>query len=317
MARSKTSPNDLKTLLNGAIAFPVTPYASDGSVDLAAVRANAEWLPDGGVCAVVAPSGTGELFGLSPDECTAVTEATVDAMNGRIPVIAGVGFGPRVAADMARRAEEVGADGILVLPPYYGQPDPQGLIDYYGAVGAATSLGIMPYARDAAAFTPDLVEKLAQEVPNTIAFKDGRGDVRLFQRIREHVNERAGPDRLIWLAGVGDDLVAPYFAVGATGFTSSVACFWPELSRDLYDAAQSGDYERLRRLQAEKIRPIYDLRQRRRGFEVSMMKAAMEILGHRAGPVRPPLGSLDERDRSDLEEVLERIGAPKASGRTS
>jgi 5-dehydro-4-deoxyglucarate dehydratase len=317
VARSKISPNDLKSRLNGAIAFPITPYGPDGSVDLTAVRANASWLPEGGVCAVVAPSGTGELFGLSPDECTAVTEATVDAIGGRVPVIASVGFGPRVAEDMARRAEEVGADGILVLPPYYGQPDPRGLIQYYGAVGAATSLGIMPYARDAAAFTPELVENLAREVPTTIAFKDGRGDVRLFQRIREQVNERVGSDRLVWLAGVGDDLVAPYFAVGATGFTSSVACFWPELSRELYDAARSGDYEHLRRLQAEKIRPIYDLRQRRRGFEVSMMKAAMEILGHRAGPVRPPLGSLDERDRADLAAVLERIGAPKASSRRS
>lgn len=317
MARSKTSPNDLKIRLNGAIAFPITPYAPDGSVDLAAVRANASWLPDGGVCAVVAPSGTGELFGLSPDECTAVTQATVEAVNGRVPVIASVGFGPRVAADMARRAEEIGADGILVLPPYYGQPDPEGLIEYYKAVGAASSLGIMPYARDAAAFTPELVVKLARDVPTTVAFKDGRGDVRLFQRIREHVNERVGDDRLTWLAGVGDDLVAPYFAVGATGFTSSVACFWPELSRELFDAAQAGDYERLRRLHAGKIRPIYDLRQRRRGFEVSMMKAAMEILGHPAGPVRAPLGTLDERDRADLAAVLEQIGAPKASSRKS
>jgi 5-dehydro-4-deoxyglucarate dehydratase len=315
VTRNRISPNELKNLLNGAIAFPITPFAPDGSVDLAAVRTNATWLPTGGVCAVVAPSGTGELFGLSPDECTAVTQATVDAVNGRVPVIASVGFGPRVAADMAQRAEEAGADGILVLPPYYGQPDPQGLIQYYGAVGAATSLGIMPYARDSAAFTPDLVEKLAHEVPNTVAFKDGRGDVRLFQRIREHVNERLGPDRLTWLAGVGDDLVAPYFAVGATGFTSSVACFWPELSRELYDAAHSEDYDRLRLLQAEKIRPIYDLRQRRRGFEVSIMKAAMDILGHPSGPVRPPLGSLDERDRADLAAILERIGAPRASSR--
>ncbi|MGH2603422.1 MAG: dihydrodipicolinate synthase family protein, partial [Dehalococcoidia bacterium] len=177
--RAIHQPNDLKPLLRGALAFPITPYANDGSLDLDGVRANARWLAESGICAVVAPSGTGELFGLSPDECAAVIEATVDAVAGRKPVIAGVGYGPSVAADLARRAESAGADGILVMPPYYGKPDPQGLLAYYRTVAAATSLGIMPYARDAAAFTPALVEQMARDVPNFIAFKDGRGDVRL------------------------------------------------------------------------------------------------------------------------------------------
>src|SRR5262245_60596524 len=116
------SPAALKRRLAGAIAFPITPFAADGSVDLDGVRANARWLPDGqGICAVVAPSGTGELFALTPDECAAVTAATVEAIDGRVPVIAGVGFGSRVGAQLARRAELIGADGVLVLPPYYSQ----------------------------------------------------------------------------------------------------------------------------------------------------------------------------------------------------
>src|SRR5215217_3282004 len=118
--KSTMSPEALKGHLRGALAFPITPYAADGSVDLDGVRANARWLPESGVCAIVAPSGTGELFGLTPDECAAVARATVEAVAGRVPVIASVGFGPAVAADLARRAEEAGADGILVLPPYYG-----------------------------------------------------------------------------------------------------------------------------------------------------------------------------------------------------
>ena len=85
-----------------------------------------------------------------------------------------------------------GRDAVLVMPPYYGTPDPQGLLQYYAQIAAATSLGVMPYARDAAVFTPELVEQLARQVPNLIAFKDGRGDVRLFQRLREHVVERHG-----------------------------------------------------------------------------------------------------------------------------
>src|SRR5919199_4723332 len=87
------SPEELKGHLRGALAFPITPFAADGSVDLDGVRANARWLPESGVCAIVAPSGTGELFGLSPDECAAVARATVEAVGGGIPGIAPVGVG--------------------------------------------------------------------------------------------------------------------------------------------------------------------------------------------------------------------------------
>ena len=139
----------------------------------------------------------------------------------------------------------------------------------------------MPYARDAAVFTPEGVEQLARDMPNLVAFKDGRGDVRLFQRIREHVIERLGEERLVWLAGAGDDLVAPYFAVGAEGYTSSLACFWPEASVELLRLARAGDRVELAQFHQRVVRPIYELRQRRRGYEVAVMKAAMELLGHR------------------------------------
>src|SRR4051812_36710436 len=133
-------PEMLKARVRGVLAFPITPYTAEGRVDVDAVHANAAWLPDAGISGVVAPSGTGELFGLSPEECLDVLRATVDAIGRRIPVIASVGFGPRVAADMARQAELAGADGILVLPPYYATPDATGLVDYYRVVADATSL---------------------------------------------------------------------------------------------------------------------------------------------------------------------------------
>jgi 5-dehydro-4-deoxyglucarate dehydratase len=308
-------PEMLKARVRGVLAFPITPYAADGRVDLDAAHANAAFLPDAGIDAVVAPSGTGELFGLSPDECLDVLRATVNAIGGRIPVIASVGFGPRVAADMARQAEAAGADGILVLPPYYATPDATGLVEYYREVADATSLGVMPYARDAAVFTPEAVEHLARDIENLIAFKDGKGDVRLFQRIREHVVERFGADRLVWLGGAGDDLVAAYFAAGAEGFTSSLACFWPEASVELRGLARAGDNAELASFHQRVVRPIYNLRQRRRGYEVSVMKAAMEILGHRAGPARPPLANLGPAERTELAEILTRLRVPTAADR--
>jgi 5-dehydro-4-deoxyglucarate dehydratase len=313
--RAAMSPEELKGHLRGALAFPITPYAGDGSVDLDGVRANARWLAGSGVCAIVAPSGTGELFALSPDECAAVTAATVEATAGRTPVIASVGFGSAVGADLARRAEAAGADGILVLPPYYGNPDPRGLLDYYAEIAAATTLGMMPYNRDAALFTPKLVEQMAREIPNFIAFKDGRGDVRLFRSIREHVIEQLGEERIVWLAGVGDDLIAPYFSSGAVGFTSSLACFWPEASVQLYELAAAGDYAGLADLHTRVVRPFYALRERGKGFEVSVMKAAMDMLGHPAGPARPPIGRLTDRDLADLRAILDRLNIPTSADR--
>ena len=310
-----SAPRALGALLRGVLAFPITPYADDGAVDLAAVHANARWLAGSGMYALVAPSGTGELFSLTPDECAAIVRATVEAAAGRIPVIAGVGFGPRVAAELARQAERDGADGILVLPPYYAHPDPDGLVGYYRQIAEATALGVAIYARDGVALTPTLLERLAREIPNLVAFKDGRGDVRLFQRLREHVSERLGAERLVWLAGAGDDMVGPYFAAGAEGFTSSLACFWPEASLELYRLARAADYRRLAQFHEHVVRPFYDLRQRRRGFEVAVMKVAMELLGHPAGPVRPPLGDLSADEREEVRLILERLSVPTAASR--
>jgi 5-dehydro-4-deoxyglucarate dehydratase len=307
-------PSDIAAALRGALAFPITPYAADGSVDLDAVRRNASILTGSDISAIVAPSGTGEIFGLSPEEATAIVAATVTAAKGK-PVIAAAGFGPAVGERLAREAEAAGASAVMVVPPYYGTPDPQGLIQYYAAIAAATSLPIIPYARDAALFTPALASQLVAEIPQVVAFKDGRANVRLFQQIREYVNSAHGPERLIWLGGSGDDLVGPYFAAGAEGFTSSLACFWPEAAGELYRLASTGDFAGLAAYHARVIGPIYALRQRKFGYEVSVMKGAMELLGYVAGPVRAPLAAISAADRAELASLLSDLAVPTAADR--
>lgn len=307
--------DDLKRQLRGALAFPITPFAEDGSVDLDGVMENARFLATSRVAAVVVPSGTGEFFALTQDEINAVLKATVDAVDGRKPVIAAAGFGPRVAGELAAFAEDAGASAVMIVPPYYGKPDPDALLDYYLDIARHTSLGIIPYARDSALLTPAMVRTLAERMPSLVAFKDGRGDVRLFQQIREHVIHALGADRLVWLAGTGDDLIGPYFAAGAEGYTSSVACFWPEMSARLYDLANSGDFTGLRELHDRVVRPIYELRQRRRGYEVSVMKAAMELLGFKAGPARPPLANPTRSEIDELAAFLKEHDVPTASER--
>lgn len=322
MGRAGTEPGSkdaddetVKSALRGALAFPITPFRPDDDLDLDAIRANAELLAASDVGAIVAPSGTGEFFALTPDEIVAMVAATVEGVGGRKPVIAATGFGPRLAGDLARAAEAAGAAAVMIMPPYYGNPDPDGLLAYYAAVADATSVGVIPYARDAALFSPELVERLCDRVPSVVAFKDGRGDVRLFLQIREHVTDRFGTERLVWLAGAGDDLVGPYFAAGAEGFTSSLACFWPEAAVELYRLAAAHDVRGLAAYHERVVRPIYELRQRRPGYEVAVMKAAMEILGHVAGPARPPLANLTDRDWDDLRAILAPMPIPRADDR--
>jgi 5-dehydro-4-deoxyglucarate dehydratase len=182
-------------------------------------------------------------------------------------------------------------------------------------IAGATALPMVVYSRDAAVLDPHLTLRLAQEIPNFVAFKDGRGDVRAFQQIRSHVNAHFEPGRVDWLAGLGDDIVGAYFAAGAEGFTSSLAAFWPEIALALFTAASSGDFARVRRLEEESVKPIYEFRYRRRGYEVSAIKAAMELLGYCAGPVRPPLAEFTPDESEGLRLLLANLGVPRRSER--
>jgi 5-dehydro-4-deoxyglucarate dehydratase len=313
-AASIPATDHLRHSLRGALAFPITPYAADGAVDFDAVRRNASILADSAASAIVAPSGTGEYFCLTPEEANEIVAATVEVAGDK-PVIAAAGIGPRLGAEQAAAAERAGAAAVMIVAPYYGKPDPDALVDYYAAIAAGSSLPVIPYARDAALFSPKLFERVVNEIPQVIAFKDGRADVRLFLQIREHVVNACGADRVVWLGGSGDDLVGPYFAAGAVGFTSSLACFWPEAAGELYRLASTGDVAGLAAYHERVVRPIYALRQRKPGYEVSVMKAAMEILGYVAGPVRPPLANITNGEREELAAILAELEVPTAADR--
>src|SRR5580700_788389 len=183
-------PNELRKKLQGVISFPVTPFKKDLSLDLDGLRKNLRTLLKHPICAVVAPAGTGEIHSLSPAEHIAVVKTTIEEVKGRVPVLTGVGFNPPIAAEMARQAAVAGVGGILAFPPYYPSPDEEGLVAYYRGIAEATPLGLIIYSRDWFAPSPALVEKLAQAIPNLIAWKDGQADIRRFQMICRQVGDR-------------------------------------------------------------------------------------------------------------------------------
>ena len=294
-------PNELRQKLQGVISFPVTPFHRDQSLDLDGLRQNLRTLLKHPICAVVAAAGTGELYSLAPAEHLAVVKATVEEVKGRVPVMAGTGFNPPIAAELARLAAAAGASGILAFPPYYPSPDEDGLIAYYQTIADATALGLLIYSRDWFNPSPALVEKLAQQIPNLVAWKDGQADVRRYQMIRQRVG-----DRLHWIGGAGDDLVPGYYSIGIRTYTSSIANVAPKLSLRLHELAAAGKSEELTPLMNELVIPLYALRARRKGYEVSAMKAMMEMIGLAGGPVRPPLVDLPPDEVEPLRTLTEK-----------
>jgi 5-dehydro-4-deoxyglucarate dehydratase len=290
---------ELRSKFHGVIAFPVTPFNRDLSLDLEGLRHNLTRLIEHPVCAVVAAGGTGEVYSLTPAEYKQVVRTTVEVINGRAPIIAGVGFNQAMAVEMAKQAADAGADGILALPPYYPNADDEGMLAYYRAIGEATKLGLLIYSRDWANFTAAQVERLAANIPTLCAWKDGQGDVRRYQMI---VN-RLG-DRLHWIGGAGDDSVPGYYSMGIRTYTSSIATVAPKLSLKLHAVASRQDGAELMKLMHQCVVPLYAMRARRKGYEVSAMKAMMDMVGLRGGPVRPPLVNVKPDEAEALRAML-------------
>ncbi len=291
-------PNTLREKLYGVIAFPVTPFTDNLALDLPGLHHNLTKLIEHPVSAVVAAGGTGEMYSLTPSEYSRVIELTAHAIEDRIPVIAGVGFGQRLAIEMAQAAEKAGADGLLLFPPYYPQAEEDGLFEYYRSIAAATSLGVVIYSRDWATFTPSMVERLTA-IPTLVAWKDGHGDIRRLQAIMNRVGER-----LQWIGGAGDDMVAAYYSIGIRAFTSSIATVAPRLSLKLHELGEAGENEALAELLDRCVVPLYAIRARRKGYEVSTMKAMMDMIGLNAGPVRPPLVNVTPEEEDELRTIL-------------
>ena len=293
------TPLEFTRSLTGVFGFPVTPFRADLSLDLDALGANVEEMVQHPFCAIVATGGTGELYSLTPQEVEDVVRVSVQSA-GNMPVVAGTGFNVPIGVDMAKRAARAGAKCLLILPPYYNNAPTEGLFDYYVAIGQATDLPVMVYSRDWAVFSPEMVAKLADRMPTLTAWKDGQGNVRAYQRIMQY-----NGDRLAWYGGLGDDNVPGYFSIGVQAYTSSISNIAPRVSLALADAGMKHDHAKLTDLMAKFVHPLYAFRERSKGYEVAAMKVAMELLGMKAGPVRPPLKNLTASETEELRKLMQ------------
>jgi len=299
MARSAVQ---LKSELHGLFAFPVTPFGENNEVDLQRFREHLQYLIDKKPSALFVCAGTGEFYSLDLDEYRSLVKAAAEEGRRKLPVVAGIGYGARLAQEFAKAAEVEGADGLMVMPPYLVQSEQEGLYLHYRNIATSTHLGVILYQRDNALFTPTTVSRLA-ELPNVIGFKDGHGEMERLVRIRLVVG-----DRLALMNGMPTaELSAMAFrGVGVSSYSSAVFNFVPEISRAFYLSLTQGDERQLYRLIDGFYQPFANLRDRKKGYAVSLIKAGVNALARSVGEVRPPLVHPSPEHEAELKAIVRR-----------
>ncbi|WP_292520714.1 4-hydroxy-tetrahydrodipicolinate synthase [Methanoculleus sp.] len=287
-------------MFEGILPAIITPFHRDSgsSLDLEGLRSNIESLLQRGVHGIVPCGSTGESATLTFEEHEQVIGEAVEVVNGRVPVLAGTGSNNTAEAiRLTRSAKDVGADGALVISPYYNKPNRSGLIKHFTSL-ADLDLPIILYnvpGRTGQNLQPDLVAELARH-PNIVGIKEASGDITQISRIIEETRD----EDFIVLSG-DDAMTLPVLALGGAGVISVAANVDPGRMVQMYEAFRAGDLARADDLH-------YELAPLMRAMFIDTnpipVKKAVELLGMAAGPVRLPLDELDGQKTEQLRKVL-------------
>lgn len=299
-------PQALKTVLDsGLLSFPLTDFDADGNFNPTPYRARLDWLKPYGASALFAAGGTGEFFSLTPAEHGEVIRVAVETCKDDVPIIAGTGYGTRLAIELARQAEKAGAAGLLVLPHYLTEADQDGVRQHVTAICQSVGIGVIVYNRAGCRLGPDAIARIADECPNFIGFKDGLGEIELMTAIRRKMG-----DRLAYLGGLptAELYAEAYKAIGVPVYSSAVFNFIPRTAVEFYKAVAAGDSVTTGRILDEFILPYSKIRNRRAGYAVSIVKAGATLVGRTAGPVRTPLVDLTPDEVAELKVLIDKLG---------
>jgi 5-dehydro-4-deoxyglucarate dehydratase len=299
---SKMTPAELASRVSaGLLSFPVTHFGKDGSFASEPYRQHIAWMLSNHPAALFAAGGTGEFFSLAAGEFAEVVAAAVSETAGHVPVLAGCGYGTRTAIEFARAAEAAGADGLLLFPPYLVNADAAGLVAHAKAVCEATKLGVIFYNRDNAVLNESSLEQLCRACPNLIGLKDGHGDIELITRIYARLG-----DRLVYVGGLptAETFALPYLEIGVTTYSSAIFNFLPRFAQDFYAAVRRRDHAVVFTMLRDFVLPYIAIRNRRKGYAVSIVKAGMKAVGRDPGPVRPPLTDLEATEFEELKALI-------------
>ena len=302
-------PTDVaKTIGGGLLSFPVTHFDAAGAFLEDPYRAHCAWMLEHELAGLFAAGGTGEFFSLTPTEVVDVVAAAVAEAKGKLPVISGCGYGTAIACEIARGAERVGADGLLLLPPYLTTSNQEGLAAHIDAVCKSTGLAVIVYNRDNAIVNDETLARLCERNANLVGYKDGVGDIELMAR----VHSRMG-DRLTYIGGLptAETFATPYLTMGVTTYSSAIFNFLPEWALAFYKAVRADDRVEVLNQLRDFVLPYITLRNQGRGYAVSIVKAGMRVVGRDAGPVRSPLTDLSAAEDERLRVLIKKV-APAA-----
>jgi 5-dehydro-4-deoxyglucarate dehydratase len=287
-------------MARGVLSFPLTAFHDDGSLDPDGFRAHVAARLAAGPGAVFPACGTGEFFSLDEEEYRQVVTIAVEEAAGRVPVVAGTGYGWAQAARFARIAEEAGADALLVLPHYLVAAPQEGLAAQLEQLAARTRLPVVTYQRGQVAYTVATLRRIAR-IPNVIGLKDGQSDLDRLQRLT-----LAAPEGFLFFNGaaIAEIQARAYAAVGVPAYSSAVHAFAPEIAGAFFTALRDGDHGTTEKLLRDFHVPFAELRDRAPGYAVSLVKAAARLRGERVGPVRAPLTDPSPADLAELKALL-------------
>ena len=292
-------------MFEGVLPAIITPFKRNPAMglDISGLERNIEFLMSCGIHGIVPCGSTGESATLTFEEHEKVVQITVDKVKGRIPVIAGTGSNNTAeAVRLTKAAKDIGADGVLVISPYYNKPNRSGLIKHYTKL-ADLDIPVIMYnvpGRTGQNLEPDLVAELAQH-PNIVAIKEASGNISQISRIIEDTQD----DEFAVISG-DDNITLPIMALGGAGVISVAANVDPSRMVAMFETMKQGDYQKALVLHFA-LSPLF------RSMFIDTnpipVKKAVELLGMAGGPVRLPLDELDTKKTEQLRKVLATIPA--------
>ncbi|PLS19859.1 dihydrodipicolinate synthase family protein [Neptunicoccus cionae] len=291
--------HDLQKALTGISGILVTPYDESGEIAPQRLAPILDRALGAGVHIPVVNGNTGEFYALTTDEACTMVREVAEMVDGRAPLLAGVGRGIRDACVLARASAKAGADALMIHQPPDPFVSPRGTVDYVKAVrDASGGLPVMLYLRNDA-MGPEGIARLC-EIDGVKGVKWATPNpLNLARAIK------ACPDHIVWVGGLAEVWAPPLYAVGARGFTSGLINVWPERSVAIHAALEAGNYPAANRL-IDEMRVFEDIRaEEQNGTNVTGVKAALAAIGLDCGATRPPSAwPLTAPQQSALEEFI-------------
>lgn len=274
------------SLSDGLLSFPITDFDKSGCFNPDTYKARIEWFVEHDVSAVFVAGGTGEFFSLDLDEYKQIVKIAVDTVAGRVPVIASAGRSIAEAKVFVKAAEEAGCDGILLMPPFLTECPEDGIVEYASQIMQSSPIQFIYYNRGNGILSAENVKLLAQKNPNMVALKDGVGNIAALNDTIKTVG-----DRLAYIGGVptAEIFAEAYLSIGVSTYSSAVFNFMPDMANRFYKALRGGDQQTVTQIIKDFFIPFCRLRDEKKGYAVSLIKAGATEIGRTAGDVRAPL----------------------------